>query len=116
MTADKPTLPELRAALGEISAQVDYIRARWSAAHRGPDVESQVLQSAACHLVIQFQAILEDLPEEFPAQNADLPFSGVRGMRNRLAHGYSDIDSALLWNTIDKDFPAFIAELRRRLR
>lgn len=115
MTDDRPSLDELRSALDEITAQVDYIRAHGGGAFCAPDVKSQVLQSAACHLIIQFQAVLEDLPAGFPATNADLPFVAVRGMRNRLAHGYGDVDSVLLWNTIDEDLPLFIAELKRRL-
>ncbi|MFC0291744.1 HepT-like ribonuclease domain-containing protein [Brachybacterium muris] len=36
-------------------------------------------------------------------------------MRNRLAHGYTDIDSLLLWNTVDEALPAFLAELVTRI-
>jgi uncharacterized protein with HEPN domain len=33
------------------------------------------------------------------------------GMRNRLVHGYFDIDLSLLWATITEDLPGLIREL-----
>jgi uncharacterized protein with HEPN domain len=36
-------------------------------------------------------------------------------MRNRLAHGYSDIDVTMLWETISSAIPTFIDELLSRL-
>ena len=50
---------------------------------------------------------MEDLPESTVSENADLPFAAVRGMRNRLAHGYSEIDVAMLWETISSAIPTF---------
>lgn len=106
---------ELVSAIERISAQVQYIRGQGRGAFLGGDAESGVLQAATCHLVIQFQAVLDDLPPGFADQSSDLPFVAVRGMRNRLAHGYGDIDSMLLWNTVDEALPAFLDELMHRL-
>ncbi len=35
----------------------------------------------------------------------------MRGMRNRIAHGYFDIDMAIVWETVQRDLPALIAQL-----
>lgn len=37
------------------------------------------------------------------------------GLRNRLIHGYSDIDLDIVWDTIVHDLPPLIAELEKIL-
>jgi uncharacterized protein with HEPN domain len=37
---------------------------------------------------------------DFVAENGDLPWSQMRGMRNRIAHGYFDIDLDIVWQTV----------------
>ena len=52
-------------------------------------------------------SILEAL-EEVPIiseQGTDLNWSGLKGMRNKLAHNFWDIDREMLWDTVTKDFP-----------
>ena len=36
-------------------------------------------------------------------------------MRNRLVHTYFEIDLNLVWETVNRDRPPLIAELRKRL-
>lgn len=91
---------------------MDFIRAQGSKEFTGAGVESQILQLAACHMIIRLSAVLEDIPLEFLA---DLPFREIRGMRNRLAHGYSDVDVSLLWQTVDVALPDFLSEIRLRI-
>ncbi len=35
----------------------------------------------------------------------EIPWSDIISMRNRLIHGYFDVDLDILWNTIMKDLP-----------
>ena len=42
---------------------------------------------------------------DFVAQNHDLPWSQMRGMRNRIAHGYFDIDLDIVWQTVVRAIP-----------
>jgi uncharacterized protein with HEPN domain len=35
------------------------------------------------------------------------------GMRNRLTHGYADVDLALVWLTVQRDLPVLRDHLRR---
>jgi len=44
-----------------------------------------------------------------------IPWQKARGMRNRLVHGYDQIDLRVLWDTITDDLPPLIAELERIL-
>ena len=62
--------------------------------------------------------ILED-DAAFAARHATLPWAAMRGMRNRIAHGYFDIDMGIVWDTVRRDLPALIgqvAAIRKRER
>ena len=45
-----------------------------------------------------------------------IPWPQVIGMRNRLIHGYDQVDLDVLWDTVEDDFPPLIAELERILK
>ena len=65
------------------------------------------VQECAVQLDNMKRGILEAL-EEVPLQADDgteLSWSGLKGMRSRLAHKFWDIDQAILWDTITQDFP-----------
>jgi len=42
----------------------------------------------------------------------DIPWNDIIGMRNRLVHGYYDIDLDRVWDTITDDLPPLIDELQ----
>ncbi len=44
-----------------------------------------------------------------------IPWELVRGMRNRLVHGYDDIDVRVVHQTVVEDLPPLIAALERAL-
>ena len=44
-----------------------------------------------------------------------IPWLQVVGMRNRLVHGYEQVDLGVLWDTISDDLPALISELLKIL-
>lgn len=47
----------------------------------------------------------------FVAAHPAVPWSSMKGMRNRLAHGYFDIDLAVVWETVQSNLPALLTEL-----
>lgn len=48
---------------------------------------------------------------EFAVSNPDLPLRQMRGVRNRMAHGYFDINLEIVWDTVQTSLP----ELQRQL-
>ena len=44
-----------------------------------------------------------------------IPWPQIIGMRNRLAHGYDQVDLKILWDTIEGDLPSIIAKLEEAL-
>ena len=47
------------------------------------------------------------------AQNDNIPWSDVIGMRNRLSHGYFDVNLDIVWQTVKKDLPDLIEALEQ---
>jgi uncharacterized protein with HEPN domain len=48
---------------------------------------------------------------EFKATQSHIPWLDIVGMRNRLTHGYFDIDLDLVWTTVQEDLPLLLEQL-----
>jgi uncharacterized protein with HEPN domain len=48
---------------------------------------------------------------EFAERQSDVPWRSMRGMRNRIAHGYFDINLDVVWETVVMALPALSAQL-----
>lgn len=53
--------------------------------------------------------------DEGQAKYPSIPWRQVVGMRNRLIHGYDQVDLHILWDTIEEDLPPLITELEKIL-
>ena len=49
------------------------------------------------------------------AECPGIPWPQVVGMRNKLVHGYDEVELAVLWDTVKDDLPPLIAELEKVL-
>lgn len=49
---------------------------------------------------------------DFVANHPAIPWRQMKGMRNRMAHGYFDRDLDVVWDTVQTDIPALAACLR----
>jgi uncharacterized protein with HEPN domain len=47
------------------------------------------------------------------AQHAQIPWQDIIGMRNRVIHGYDEVDFDILWDVVELHLPPLIAELRK---
>lgn len=46
-------------------------------------------------------------------ENDNIPWKDVIGMRNRLTHGYFDVNLDVVWETIQTDIPDLIKTLKK---
>jgi len=53
--------------------------------------------------------------ESCKAENDKIPWNDVTSMRNRLIHGYFDINLDIVWETIQTDLPELIESLENIL-
>ncbi len=75
----------------------------------------RMLQLALVRLVEIVGEAATRVSEEGHKRYPSIPWQQARGMRNRLVHGYDEIDLDVLWDTLQADFPPLISELRRIL-
>ncbi len=50
------------------------------------------------------------------AASADVPWFAIIGMRNRLIHGYFEVDTEIVWKTVTQEIPALMPALQALLR
>ncbi|WP_294253377.1 HepT-like ribonuclease domain-containing protein [Propionivibrio sp.] len=48
---------------------------------------------------------------DFLERHPEVPWRSMRGMRNRIAHGYFDIDPDVVWETVQTALPALLKQL-----
>lgn len=54
-------------------------------------------------------AVTEDIRKRAP----QIPWKEIAGTRNRLAHGYFDVDLDIVWEIVTHDLPPLIAALEQ---
>jgi uncharacterized protein with HEPN domain len=62
-------------------------------------------------IVGELMGKIEDHHPHFSTDHPDLPWKQVRGLRNRIAHGYFGINRDVIWVTATESIPALIAAL-----
>ncbi len=62
-----------------------------------------VIGEAATRLMQEYPQIIERFPE--------VPWRSMKGMRNRIAHGYVEINVQIIWDTVRTALPALIGQL-----
>ncbi|MCI0625883.1 MAG: DUF86 domain-containing protein [Acidobacteria bacterium] len=55
------------------------------------------------------------ISEAFQTAHPELPWRAMRGTRNRLIHGYFEVDHDVIWQIVSKDLPPVILLLRKIL-
>jgi uncharacterized protein with HEPN domain len=75
--------------------------------------DKRTQQAVIFNLMILGEAATRLLKEhgEFLAGYPVVPWSSMKGMRNRLAHGYFDIDLPVVWQTVQSSLPSLMTEL-----
>lgn len=48
----------------------------------------------------------------FAEANQAIPWRSMKGMRNRIAHGYHEINMDTVWDTVQQALPALVVQLK----
>lgn len=75
--------------------------------------DKRTQQAVILNLVIIGEAATNLLKDygKFLDQHPDVPWRSMKGMRNRIAHGYFDIDLDIVWETVQKALPQLLERL-----
>jgi len=102
----------LRHMLDATSTAVEFTRNR-----RRKDLEDgQQLSLAIARLLEIIGEAASSVSEGFKQEHPDIPWRAMIGTRNRLVHGYFDVDLDIIWNIITQDLPPLVAPLRQILK
>jgi uncharacterized protein with HEPN domain len=72
-------------------------------------------QSAVLHQLMIIGEAVKRLSPTFRAAHSAIPWSLIAGMRDRLIHGYDAVDLDQVWNTVTRDIPDLLVQLRALL-
>ncbi len=62
-----------------------------------------VLATVACIQILGEAS--KHVPDEVKKKYPEIPWSEIRGMRNKIAHEYFDVDESIVWITCKEDLP-----------
>jgi len=69
-----------------------------------------VIEACLYNIQIIGEAVSQ-LPEDVKSNNPHIPWTLIKGMRNRLIHEYFGTDLPVVWNVITNDLPAFKSDM-----
>ena len=82
-------------------------------------VANQMLQDAVVRNIEIIGEAANNLLEvgpEFATKYPSIPFAQIYGMRNRVAHGYFAVSSAMIWDSVQVDVPDLRLQIVKVLR
>ena len=65
--------------------------------------QDEDIKQIICFNILQIGELVGHLDESFLTQYSEMPWGDMRGMRNRVVHGYDTIDINEVWITATKD-------------
>jgi uncharacterized protein with HEPN domain len=71
--------------------------------------------TACAFTVSQIGELAKDISEETQEKYNGIPWTAIKGMRNKIVHDYENIDLAVLWGTIQSSLPELQADLEKIL-
>jgi uncharacterized protein with HEPN domain len=87
---------------------VDRILEYTAGVTEGQFVSNQMLQDAVVRnieIIGEAANNLLEVSPEFAARYPSIPFPRIYGMRNRVAHGYFAVSTAMIWDSVQVDVP-----------
>ncbi len=76
--------------------------------------DAKTLKAVAADLTIIGEAA-QHVPKEIVQAHSEIPWTLMRGMRNRIMHGYYVVDPVIVWDTCQNDLVPLIAPLKSLL-
>ncbi len=78
-------------------------------------IADRIRHLALVHLVVVVGEAASRLSPVEQARYPEIPWRNVVGTRNRLIHGYDNVNEEALWEILTHDLPDLVAKLERSL-
>lgn len=105
MTSQRDRLADIL----DIAAQLAEVIADGRAAYDASWRQQRLVE----HLIELIGEAAANLPADYRARHPEVPWASAIATRNRLIHGYFDLNPARTWNTATQDIPPFVALIGR---
>jgi len=76
----------------------------------------EMLALATVHLVEMLGEASRNISSDLQKRYPEVPWELLSGTRNRLAHGYIDVDLDIIWAIVTRDLPPLIKQLKTILK
>lgn len=75
--------------------------------------DKRTQQAVILNLIIMGEAATQIMKDhaDFTARHPEVPWREMKGMRNRIAHGYFDINLDVVWDTVKTALPQLLERL-----
>lgn len=74
--------------------------------------EDEVLVDCVMFRLIQISEKCSKLTDDFKILHSDIPWRSMKGLRNRIVHEYGNVDLSVVYNTLRKDLPELVQQLK----
>lgn len=74
--------------------------------------ENEILVDSVMFRLIQISENSDKLTDAFKQTHSAIPWRAVKGMRNRIVHEYGNVDLAIVYDTVNRDLPDLLRELK----
>ncbi len=101
--------------LGDILDAIQRIESYTTSVGKNEFIENLMMQDA---VMLQIEVIGEatnNITDEFQEQYDEIPWSQMRGLRNRIVHDYRGINLNVIWDTVQNNLPALKRQVQEIL-
>ena len=71
----------------------------------------ELINSAVNFKFVQISENVSKLTNSFIAQNSDIPWNKIKGLRNKIVHDYDNVFFDVIYYTIKNDLPSLLEKL-----
>lgn len=97
MRNDDERLADIQAAIDRVRRHVQHDRTRFDS--------DELLQNAVLHWIEIIGEAARGVSDKVRDAHPEVPWRVITDMRNRVTHGYFEIDLDVVWNTVARDLP-----------
>jgi len=80
---------------------------------KNPQVQDAVIRNV--EIIGEAVSKIQKQAPEFVIAHPEVPWSDMRGMRNKVIHGYFDVELPVVWSTVKGDLPKLKQQIDRLL-
>ena len=73
---------------------------------------NELLIDSVIFRLIQVSENSSKLTDDFKAHYTFIPWRAIRGLRNRIVHEYGNVELGVVYDTVQKDIPDLLNELK----